>query len=166
MRKALLFCTVGGLMLGASSAANAQAGGGPPSNVGGVRPQDVAAQNRQVDSDYNTLAGRGVAVNNMDRKGAAKHRSPAPATAEDIKAGAPVRDVKGVAIGTIASLSSNEIMADPTQPVIDTGQAKIGVPLNAFGKDDQGLLLSITAEKFNELVAQVRAKPQTAQQPN
>ena len=55
-------------------------------------------------------------------------------------------------------------MADPTQPVIDTGQVKVGVPLNAFGKDDQGLLLSITAEKFNELVAQVRAKTQTAQQ--
>jgi len=164
MRKAVLFCVVGGLMLGASSAANAQTSA-PTGDVGsGPRSQDVAAANREVDSNYNTLAGRGVAVNNMDRKGAAKHRAPVPATAEDIKAGAPVRDVKGVAIGAIASLSSNEIMSDPTQPVIDTGQVKIGVPLNAFGKDDKGLLLSITAEKFNELVAQVRAKTQTAQQ--
>jgi hypothetical protein len=44
--------------------------------------------------------------------------------------------------------------------VIDTGQTKIGVPLNAFGKDSQGLLLSITAEKFNQLVAQAHAKAQ------
>jgi hypothetical protein len=51
-------------------------------------------------------------------------------------------------------------MADPTQPVIDTGQVKIGVPLNAFGKDDKGLLLSITAEKFNQLVAQVHSTAQ------
>jgi hypothetical protein len=160
MRKTIFFWIVGAVLVPAS-AANAQAG--PPANPGGVRPQDVAAQNRQVDSDYNTLAGRGVDVNNADRKGAAKHRSPVPATAEDIKAGAPVRDVKGVPIGTIASLSSNEIMADPTQPVIDTGQAKIGVPLNAFGKDDKGLLLSITAEKFNQLVAQVHSTAQASE---
>jgi hypothetical protein len=31
------------------------------------------------------------------------------------------------------------------------------VPLSAFGKDDKGLLLSITAEKFNQLVAQTHA---------
>jgi len=163
MRKAVLFCVVGGLMLGASSAANAQTSA-PTGDVGsGPRSQDVAAANREVDSNYNTLAGRGVDVNNADRKGAAKHRSPVPATAEDIKAGAPVRDVKGVPIGTIASLSSNEVMADPTQPVIDTGQVKIGVPLNAFGKDDKGLLLSITAEKFNQLVAQVHSTAQASE---
>jgi hypothetical protein len=44
--------------------------------------------------------------------------------------------------------------------VIDTGQTKIGVPLIAFGKDDKGLLLSITAEKFNQLVAQAHAGSQ------
>ena len=167
MRTAVLLGVVGGLVLVPAVATNAQApaGGGAPSNAGAARPQDIAAQNRQIDSDYNTLAGRGVNVTNKNRDGARPKRgSPIPATAEDIKAGAPVRDVKGVPIGSIASLSSNEIMADPTQPVIDTGQVKIGVPLNAFGKDDKGLLLSITADKFNQLVAQVRAKTPTPEQ--
>jgi hypothetical protein len=156
MRKAILFCVAGGLALVPAVAANAQApgGGGPPPNVGAARAQDIAAANRQVDSDYNTLAGRGVEVNNMDRKGAPKRRPPVPATAADIKAGAQVRDVKGVPIGTIAALGPNEVTADSDQTVIDTGHGKIGVPLSAFGKDDKGLLLSITAQTFNQLVAQ------------
>jgi hypothetical protein len=154
MRKAILFWVAGGLVLVPAVAANAQTTA-PTGNVGsGVRSQDVAAANRQVDNDYNTLAGRGIEVNNMDRKGAAKRRSAVPATAADIKAGAQVRDIKGVVIGTIATLGPNEVTADAEQTVIDTGHGKIGVPLSAFGKDDRGLLLSITAQTFNQLVAQ------------
>jgi hypothetical protein len=161
MRMTKLFSVAAGMTLTAASGASAQiAGGAPPSTpTGGVRAQDVAAANREMDSDYNTLAGRGVKVTNQDRVSARpKHKSAVPATAADIKAGAQVRDVKGVPLGTIATLASNEVAADPTQAVIDTGQTKIGVPLSAFGKDDKGLLLSITAEKFNQLVAQVHAK--------
>jgi len=156
MRKTILLGVAGGLVLVPAVAANAQTVA-PTGNVGsGPRSQDVAASNRQLDNDYNTLAGRGVQVSNMDRKGA-KRRTPVPATAADITAGAQVRDVKGVPIGTIAALGPNEITADAEQTVIDTGHGKIGVPLSAFGKDDKGLLLSITAQAFNQLVAQASA---------
>jgi len=156
MRKTILLGVAGGLVLVPAVAANAQTVA-PTGNVGsGPRSQDVAASNRQLDNDYNTLAGRGVQVSNMDRKGA-KRRAPVPATAADITAGAQVRDVKGVPIGTIAALGPNEITADAEQTVIDTGHGKIGVPLSAFGKDDKGLLLSITAQAFNQLVAQASA---------
>jgi hypothetical protein len=47
--------------------------------------------------------------------------------------------------------------------VIDTGLVKIGVPTSAFGKDDKGLMLSITAERFNQLVAQVKASTPAAE---
>jgi hypothetical protein len=107
-----------------------------------------------------------VKVTNQSTRTDVKHKnaSVVPASAADIKAGTPVRDIKGVPVGTIAALASNEVVADPNQAVIDTGQTKIGVPLSAFGKDDKGLLLSITAEKFNQLVAQVHAnKPAGAQ---
>jgi hypothetical protein len=165
MQRSILLSIAGGAALGAASGASAQAGGPPGGTpTGGVRSQDVAAANHQIDSDYNTLAGRGVKVTNQDRanmpKPQAKPGSIVPATAADIKAGAQVRDIKGVPLGTIATLASNEVVADPSQAVIDTGQTKIGVPLNAFGKDSQGLLLSITAEKFNQLVAQAHAKAQ------
>jgi hypothetical protein len=124
----------------------------------------MANSNRQVDADYNTVAGRGVKITNQDRANQPKPRgkrgSVGPATAADIKPGEPVRDVKGVPLGTIAVLAPNEVAADASQPVIDTGKAKIGVPLIAFGKDDKGLLLSITAEKFSQLVAQAQAGSQ------
>ena len=161
MRLMILISIAAGAAFAGAGAANAQApaGGGAPSNAGAARPQDIAAANRQIDSDYNTLAGRGVDVNNMDRKGAKRH-SAVPATATDIKAGAQVRDVKGVPIGTIATLGPNEI-SDPEQIVVDTGHGKIGVPLSAFGKDDKGLLLSITAQTFNQLVAQANTAGKT-----
>ena len=161
--KTKLLSILGTMVLGMASAAGAQ--GAPPVPTGGPRSQDVAAANRKLDSDYNTLAGRGVKVTNKDREdsrvaAAPKHGSVVPATAADIKAGAQVRDVKGVPVGAIATLASNEVVADPTLAVIDTGQTKIGVPLIAFGKDDKGLLLNITAEKFNQLVAQAHASAQ------
>jgi hypothetical protein len=167
---------VGGMTLAIASAASGQGmpAGGPPAGVGtnmgdsGPRPQDIAAANRQHDEDYNTLAARGVKVTNEDRANSprpgATHASVTRATAADIKPGTPVRDVKGVPLGTIAALGPNEVVADPDQGVIDTGQTKIGVPLVAFGKDDKGLLLSITAAQFNQLVAQAHASSQ-AQSP-
>jgi hypothetical protein len=166
MRMTILTSIAGGAALAAASIAGAQAGG-PPASVpqGGPRAEDIAAANRQIDNDYNTLAGRGVKVNNQDRANskAPKRATVRPATAEDIQAGARVRDVKDVPVGTIASLGANEVVADPNQVVIDTGQTKIGVPLAAFGKDDKGLLLSITADKFNQLVAQAHANKPAAQ---
>ena len=160
MRKALLFWIAGGAALVPSGAAFAQAGGAPPAPpAGSVDSREVMAGNRETDAAYNRIAGNGVKVTDKDREhGKAKRVAAVPATAADITAGAQVRDVKGVPVGTIATLAANEVVADPSQTVIDTGHGKIGVPLSAFGKDDKGLLLSITAEKFNQLLAQVTAK--------
>lgn len=162
MRQRMLISIAGGAVLAVASAAGAQGMGGAATvsiPTGGVRSQDVAAANRQIDSDYNTLAGRGVKVTDKSRTVPIQKRgSVGPATAADIKAGAQVRDIKGVLVGTIATLAANEVATDSSQAVIDTGQTKIGVPLSAFGKDDKGLLLSITAEKFNQLVAQAHSK--------
>jgi hypothetical protein len=97
-----------------------------------------------------------VDVTNKSRTDIKRKHAVVPATASDIKPGMLVRDIKGVPVGKIATLGSNEV-PDPNQAVIDTGQTKIGVPLDAFGKDDVGLMLSVTAEKFNQLVAQAHA---------
>ena len=162
MRQATLISILGGIALAAASSASGQGvpGGGPPAGAGST----MGGGPRVQDADYNTLAGRGVKVTNEDRanlpRPSGKHGTVGPATAADIKPGAPVRDVKGVPLGTIAVLAPNQILADSNQAVIDTGQTKIGVPLIAFGKDDKGLLLSITAEKFNQLVAQAHAASQ------
>ncbi len=79
----------------------------------------------------------------------------APATAADLKAGAPLRDSQGAPVGTIASVDGEHI-------VVDTGKDKIGVPLNIFGKDDKGLVLAITADQFNQAIAKAHARAQAA----
>jgi len=165
MRLMILLSIAAGAAFAGVSAANAQTAA-PTGAVGsGPRSQDVAASNRQLDNDYNIIASRGVDVTNMDRadaKRASKRRSAVPATATDVVAGAQIRDVKGVSVGMVAALAANEV-ADPDSVVVDTGQTKIGVPLSAFGKDDKGLMLSITAQNFKQLVAQANAPASASQ---
>ena len=162
MRRRILFSIAIGAAFACAGAANAQSEPAQmmPAGAGAPRVQDMAASRRQFDNDYNILAGRGVEVTNMDRadqKTAIKRHAPVPATASDVVASAPIRDVKGVSIGMVGTLAANEV-ADPDSVVVDTGQTKISVPLNAFGKDDKGLMLSITAGNFKQLVAQVNAQ--------
>jgi hypothetical protein len=111
----------------------------------------ITQGNEQNNASYNQLIGAADAKSSVktEPKGQAHHAAVA-ATAADIKAGASLRDIKGVAVGTIVSV-------DGDQAVVDTGKTKIGVPLIAFGKDDQGLLLGMTADKFNELIAKAQA---------
>jgi len=73
--------------------------------------------------------------------------------------------VKGVSVGMVATLAANEV-ADPDSVVVDTGQTKVGVPLNAFDKDDKGLMLGITAANFKQLVAQANTQASASQKSN
>lgn len=168
MRLMILFSLAAGAAFAGAGAANAQAEAAQlaPAGTGAPRVQDMAFGRRQFDNDYNILAGRGVQVTNMDRanRNASLTRASAvPATAADIKAGAQVRDVNGASIGVVTTLAANEVVAaddisDSGSVVVDTGQRKIAVPLNAFGKDDKGLMLSITAQNFKQLVAQANVQ--------
>jgi hypothetical protein len=81
----------------------------------------------------------------------------APATAADIKAGAPLRDVDNAPVGMVVSSSDQQV-------VVDTGQTKIGVPLALIQKDDKGLLLSITGKQFSDAIAKAHARAQAQQQ--
>ena len=135
-----------------TTAASAQMGPGSASALPGTGDASKISQgNQQNNAAYTQLIGTADTKSSKAQVKTQTHHSAAvAATAADIKAGAALRDSKGVQIGTIASV-------DASQAVVDTGQTKIGVPLIAFGKDDQGLLLGMTADKFAELVAKAQA---------
>lgn len=145
------------LALGTASAsvANAQAAGGstPTPGTSGEATKIVGA-NRESNSAYNQLIGAADTTKKNDEDRASRSAA-VPATAADIKAGAALRDIKGVPIGSIVSV-------DATQAVVSTTGGQVGVPLIAFGKDNKGLLLGMTADKFAALVAQAHAKPQAS----
>lgn len=141
-----------GLILSAalSSAAGAQqaAAGGPAPAAGDAAKSSNAY--RESNSAYNRLIG------SADPKAAARqdsyksHRAATPATLADIKPGSALRDSHRVAIGTVDAVDDQGV-------IVNTGTTKIRIPVNAFGKDDQGLVLGITAARFNELVAKANA---------
>ena len=147
------------LSLFVAGAAGAQGVPMGPTNVPGSGDSSkISNANRENNAEYNRLVGASDAkAQNVNGERATKTVAAVPATAADIKAGAALRDVKGVPVGTIDSLSDQQV-------VVNTGQTKIGVPLTAFGKDDKGLLLAITAAQFNDAVAKAHARSQAQPQ--
>jgi hypothetical protein len=136
-----------------TTAAGAQLGPGSAAPLPGTGDSTKISQgNRDNNAAYNQLIGAGNDRPKKDDRAQA-HTGAVRATAADVKPGAALRDSAGVSIGTVASIDGDGV-------VVDTGQSKIRVPLEAFGKDDKGLLLGITAAKFNQLVAQAHAKSQ------
>jgi len=140
-----------GFAVSAAGMASAQMGPGSAAPLPGTGDSTkISAGNRANNAEYNHLISSGDPTAAKPDERSSKRSAAVPATAADLKAGSALRDVKGTAIGTIAAVEADGA-------VVDTGQTKIKVPLVAFGKDDRGLLLGITAARFNELVANAKA---------
>ena len=112
----------------------------------------VADTNREQNAGYNRVVGkleRGTQAEGKQSSGLVGDA--VPVKAGDVVAGSPLRDVEGNPIGQIAAV-------DADSAVVATGATHVDVPLIAFGKDDAGLLLSVTAAQFQEIVAQATAQ--------
>jgi len=64
------------------------------------------------------------------------------ATADDVKAGVPVFDSKGGVVGKVDSVSASGA-------VVNTGTVKASIPVASFGKNDKGLVVSMTKAEIN-----------------
>jgi hypothetical protein len=138
----------------AAASAAAQQTGAPASVPGSADAAKVSSANREANSDYNHLVGQGDGVAKKADDSAKKTIVTAvKAMAADIAPGAALRDIKGVPIATVVSVDGDQV-------IVDTGKTKVGVPLEGFGKDDKGLLLSITAEQFNAAIEKAHAAAQ------
>jgi hypothetical protein len=140
------------LAAGTSTTASAQQG--PPASSavspapGTVDSAAVSRTAREQQEGYNRVVNEGVKITNADDEGTGKirKRGPAAATADDIQLGAGVRDSKGLQVATI-----DRIEADGA--VVRAGDRLAKLPLHAFGKDDQGLLIGLTADEFRAAIA-------------
>jgi hypothetical protein len=70
----------------------------------------------------------------------------------DVTVGSKVADIKGVQVGTIESVD-----ADGAVVVTETGKVKLG--LDTLGKNQDGLLVSVTKAQFDAAVQAAVAKP-------
>jgi hypothetical protein len=131
------------LLSGLAGAASAQRDNPPP---GSGNSTQITNANREQNAGYNHVVSNMDPVKQAEPQKSGLKGKAVPAAAPDIKTGSQLRDSKGVPIGTVQSIDADGV-------IVDTGQTKIKVPLVAFGKDEAGLLLGITAAKFAELVA-------------
>jgi len=77
-----------------------------------------------------------------DAKGAAV----TAATEADFKAGVPVFDQKGGVVGKVESVSAKGA-------VVSTGKARAEIPTASFGKNDKGLVMSMTKAELEAAAA-------------
>jgi hypothetical protein len=157
-----------GLIAGASVPALAQAGPPPGMNTapgGGLQapPGSVngaaARADRDEQASYNRAVGQGVKVTNADGKPVVVKKGPVAATAADITVGATVRDKAGVPFATVEKIDSDGV-------VVKTGDKLAKLGLQAFGKDEGGLLIGLTAADFQAAIAKTAiAAPQESQEP-
>ena len=68
------------------------------------------------------------------------------ATAADLRAGAIVQDPQGGMVGTVEEV-------DGGGAVVSTGNVRARMPLESFGKNDRGLVISMTRAEFEAAVA-------------
>ena len=131
----------------AAGPASAQATGAAA--PGGANAAQATSNNREQNAGYNRVVGAMDPVTAKTDDAPVRKGKARAAAAGEVVAGSMVRDRDGKMVGTVEAV-------DADGAVVATGQAKVEVPLIAFGKDDVGLLLAITAARFNELVAKAQ----------
>lgn len=140
---------IAGMNLLALASGTAFAQGMPGSNPFGSKPTATAMGDEQQDKGLDRI--------NEGLEGRLPTKSNGPLTKPtlvDFAVGAEIRDVDDRPAGKIDAVAADSVF-------VDNGHVKVKVPLTAFWKDNSGLLLGITAAKFNEIVAKayVAMKP-------
>ena len=115
---------------------------------------------REQEEGFNRIVNQGAKVEDeQGRERLARRRAAGPvaATAADISAGATVRAKDGLQIATIERLEADGA-------VVRAGNRLAKLPVDAFGKDDNGLLINVTAAEFQTAIA-AASVPAPAQEP-
>lgn len=125
--------------------AQTSTGSGSASAGGFSQSPEVRNGGDTIDRDAQRARDEAVA-NGRAGKSSGNTRNVA-ATPDDVQAGAEVRDPRGVLVGRIESVSMSAAVV-----VTETG--KVEVPLEAFGKNKKGLLISMSKADFDKAVAE------------
>lgn len=138
------------MLTGAGTSALAQVAGGPPPppSVGAADSAAVIRNNREQAEGYNRVVSEGVRISSAEDAPVGKRKKGGATVAgfADFSVGATVRDKSGTLIATI-----ERIEVDGAILKSDGRLAKL--QLQAFGKDEVGLILGISADEFRAAIA-------------
>lgn len=135
------------LGLGAGTA-HAQAGTPNVPSTPGLQAENPTVRNGGDTTLRDIERARDEAIDKQRGKPeeSAKKSRTVAAKPEDVAAGVEVHDPKGKLVGVIQSVSI-------TSAVLKADGGAVEVPLDAFGKNDQGLLIGMSKAEFDKLVA-------------
>jgi hypothetical protein len=88
----------------------------------------------------------GEAQGQAQAQGAGTAAAVTPATAADLRVGVAVQDSQGGAVGTIESV-------DAEGAVVSTGSARAKMPVSSFGRNANGLVISMTKAELEAAVS-------------
>ncbi|HEX4737275.1 MAG TPA: hypothetical protein VH331_06920 [Allosphingosinicella sp.] len=128
--------------------------GVPGSNDANARPLEMGAHDSSSLTSTVDQLQHGVQRADADRAAAIARSGgrAVPAKPGDIVAAATVFDLSGQTVGTIDAV-------DPDGAIVETVAGKVKVPLSAFGKNRNGLLIGVSKKDFEMLVTKANAAP-------
>jgi hypothetical protein len=121
----------------------AQAQGGPA--PGTANAANVTREMNDERQSYNQLIGKQTPTKVTGNKAV-------PANLADLTPGTQVRDKRGTVIGTVESVEADGA-------IVASAAGKVKVPVEGFGINKKGLLLSLTKAEFDAAVATATAAP-------
>lgn len=135
----------------ATGTAHAQGGGAPASGAPagpGYTAENTTVRNGGDFADRDAEKARNDAVEAQRmRERTPKTARSVPAKPEEVIAGAELRDPRGAVVGRIESVSVGSA-------VVVTAVGKVELPLDAFGMNNKGLLISMSKADFEKAVAE------------
>lgn len=151
MKWILKLLAIAGATVATAGVAHAQAAAPAPTGPAGpgLSTENSAVRNGGDTMDRDAAMLRDQAILDQQRKGMQGSKGApraVPALPADITVGSQVSDIRGALIGTIDSV-------DMASAVIATSVGKASVPLEAFGKNQKGLLLGVRKAEFEAQVA-------------
>lgn len=128
-------------------------GAGAPAGPGYTAENNTVRNGGDTaDADAERARQQGIdSARKREREGPSSSNRSVPAKPEEVTVGAEVRDPKGAVVGSVDSVSMGAA-------VIATPGGKVEVPLEAFGKNKQGLLIPMSKSDFDKAVADANKK--------
>jgi hypothetical protein len=152
MQKTFVSVLLSASLLSATVHAQSVPGSAGVSSDPYTRPSTMDANDKASDSAMEQLRRGLQEKQHADAVAAAKSGGgrARPAKADEVVAGAALMDKTGTAIGTVESVESDGV-------VVATLLGKVKVPLEALGKNKEGLLVDLSKSEFDGLVSQANA---------
>jgi hypothetical protein len=136
------------------SPAHAQGVGGAGVSGAYARPEGFESHDTASEPAMRDKLINGIRADSVDKSADATRASAAysaPAGPKDIVAGSVLNDRRGKPMGTVEAVDADGV-------VVGNGTASIKVPHDAFGRNKKGLMLDVTKDEFDSMIAKANGQ--------